>query len=43
MLNFIKLEIKTDKGTINLGKYTLPNTAALAINVLEVLVKQSEK
>jgi hypothetical protein len=41
--NFIKLETKTDNGIINRGKYTLPNTPAFAINVLEVLFKQSAK
>jgi hypothetical protein len=43
MPSFIKLETKIDNGIINRGKYTLPNTLALAINVLDVLVKQSEK
>ena len=30
-------------GIVNLGKYTFPNTAALAVNVVDVCVKQSEK
>jgi hypothetical protein len=33
----------TDKGIINLGKYTFPKMLALAVNVSDVLVSDSEK
>lgn len=41
--NFNKFEITTDTGTDKRGKYTLPNTLALATNVFEVAVRQDEK
>ncbi len=43
MASFMRLETRTESGTINRGKYTLPKMDELAINIFEVLIKQSEK
>src|ERR1043165_7188226 len=41
--NFSRPDTTLDKGSINRGKYTLPNTDALSVNVLDVMFSVSEK
>ena len=43
MKNLKELEMTTDIGVTNLGKYTLPKILALPVNVTDVLFMQSEK
>jgi hypothetical protein len=39
----MRFDITIEMGAISLGKYTLPKTLAFAVNVLAVLLRQSEK
>jgi hypothetical protein len=43
MRNFSRLDITTDRGIINRGKYTFPKIEAFDMKVEEVCTKHDEK